>query len=470
MTAPAGAPVRTALRNTGVLAVARVAERGSSLVVALLLSRHEGASGLGAYVTAIAYYQLIATGSELGLSTWLVREIAVDRARGARLVGRAMSTTGTVGAAATAVLLTAAPHLPYSPELRTCIALAALAVVPACFIAIEQAVFVAHQRVEIETIGTVATGAVTIAGSAWLLANGHGAVALTALFVASRLVLAVAYVATVASFARPRFRGPRSEIAGIGREIRPFAASSVVGALFARPEIVLLSFFASEAQVGRFSAAFKLVDLWQFLPQTFMVNVYPFLARAYRSGDGDVREIRQAATTALLAIGIPISVGLLLVAPAAMTAVFGEPFRSAAPLLQVLAPTVVLYCAHSVLWRSISARGDQAVVLRVQLVTVVARIAVAAALIAALDAFGAAVSVVVALALHNALLARKIDAREGRLVDLRRLAPYLGASLVMAAFVAAVRLPLLAAVVAAALVYATAAAAAVAVGATPRRA
>ena len=446
------------LRGTAALATARIAERASSLVVVLLLSRHVGSAGLGAYVTAIAYYQLIATGAELGVSTYLVREIGAAPERTSELVGRATTLATAMSVLVTGAVWLAVPHLGYSSDLRTALAIAALAVLPASIATILQAVFVAHRRVEIETAVTIVSGIATVALSAVVLARGHGVVAVVVVFVAVRAAATIAYVVVTNGWiARIRpVVSPRALVSML-RDVRPFALSSLIGALFARPEIFLLSIFATEATVGRYSAAYKIVDLWQLVPQTFMTNVYPLLARAHRAGERTVSGLQRMSAAVLLAIGVPVTVGLVLAARPIVHTFFGDGFDSSILVLQVLAPSVVLFCIHSVLWRSLSARGDHDQVLRVQVWTVGVRLVLGAVLIAAVGAVGAAVAVVATLALHNGLLARRLAEDGRRMVDARTLWPTLVASLAMGvAVVVAGDLPLPALVVVAAAVYAAA--------------
>jgi O-antigen/teichoic acid export membrane protein len=223
--------------------------------------------------------------------------------------------------------------------------------------------------------------------------------------------------------ARLRFELDRRFARALLHDIRPFAGSSLLGALFARPEVIILSLLATERQVGHYAAALKLVDVWQLVPQVLMANVFPVLARSHHTGDGNAVRVRQGAATALLAVGLPVGVGLAVTAGPLVHAIYGEAFQPAVTILRILSATAVLYATHSVLWRSLAARGEQNAVLHIQIFSVALRLVVAVVLVARFGAIGAAVTVPASLLVHNALLARRLRRDGSGILQWRDLRP-----------------------------------------------
>ena len=71
---------RAIFKNTAALAVAMLIERASSVFLILLVSRTLHATGLGIYSAALAIFAVVAAIVEMGSTSFLVREIARDRA------------------------------------------------------------------------------------------------------------------------------------------------------------------------------------------------------------------------------------------------------------------------------------------------------------------------------------------------------------------------------------------------------
>lgn len=432
------------LRNTTVLGAARIVERLGNLLVAFFLSRRAGAAGLGTYATAVAYFQLVTIAGEMGCSNLLIREIAKRPERTSSFVVHASAIAVVVSAVAMAGMWALVPHLGYSAELRAGLMVVILAILPAVLNTVQEAVFVAHRRVEYETLTTLASTVVTVAASWVLLGRGHGAVSLLAVLVIAEFAVTLVYFRLVHHRIAPlRLELRAAEGRALLRDLRPFAGSSLLGGIFSRPEIIILSLLATEAQVGYYTGALKLVDLWQFAPQVYMLNVFPVLSRATVAGAEGVQGIQDRALGHLLAVGLPLSAGLAFAARPIVEAFYGPGFGPAVVVLRLLAANVCLYCVHSVLWRVLAARGEQGRVLRIQVVSLAVRLALNVVLIARFGAPGAAVAMFGGLALHCGLLARAV-ARDGTRVPLLEVAGRFAAAAAVMGIAVGVLGPLLA--------------------------
>ncbi|MCC6830669.1 MAG: flippase [Thermoleophilia bacterium] len=413
---------RAVFRNAGALAAAQMIERISGITLTFVLARALGAEGLGIYSGALAVYAFIAIGGQLGATTFVVREISRDLTRTSTYVVH----FGVVVACASATLAVAVialiPVLGFSSTLAAAVTLVLAAVVPGTLNVIFEGVFIAHQRTHIQTILTLVAQVVNVGASVALLASGHGVVAVLAVFVAVQYLLAASYLTAIATRIAP-IRGPfRPSVARrlIG-ESRAFIGSSVLGALFSRPEVLLLTVITSEAQVGYFAAALKIVDVWYFIPTTFAMNVYPLLARSHRAGRERLQEIQDKSLRFLLAFALPVSGATLVLAGPLIDLAYGDDLAPAVTPLRILAANVCLSALFELLWRVLSARDEQGAVLRVQAVTTFTRLGGGVALIGWFTAVGAAVNMAVNMVLHIALLIRAVR-RDGTRFRLPQLA------------------------------------------------
>jgi O-antigen/teichoic acid export membrane protein len=423
-------------KNTTVLAAARVIERSGSLVVAFFVSRKLGAAGLGTYATAIAYYQLISIAAQAGLTSLLIREIAKDRSKTLMYLVHGAVIAAAVSVTIIALAWTILPHAGYSHLLRVGLIVMAPAVLPGTLNTIQEAVFIAHERVELETLTTLGGTSVIVVISVVLLERGHGVVSLLATFVVVEFIVTLIYFVLINRFiVRLRWTFQRSAARALLRDMRPFAGSSLIAAIFARPEIIILSLLASGAQVGYYAAALKLVDVWQLLPQVYMVNLYPLFSRSYHVRDGRAQELQDRAVTHMLALALPAFAGIVFAARPIVFLLYGSHFGPAVLALRLLAANVLLYCLHEILWRVLAARGQQSTVLRVQVVSIVARLAIGASLIARWGAIGAAIATPISLAFQSALLARSVR-HDGTKVTVRGARRYALAASLMAVPVA----------------------------------
>ena len=410
---------RLIVLNTAFLAGARVIERVTSLVLTFLIARTLGPEGLGTYAAAIAFYALLATAGELGVTNFLVREIAKEPSRTNQYLVHlsAMATGASVVLTAGAVVILSAT----GTELGTAVGIVMFGVCPRILNTIQEAVFVAHHRVAFQTYATFGTGVLNLAASAALLATGHGVFSLLAAFVVIQyLVTAFYFVVIHRVIARVQWEFAFSTARTLITELKTFTALSLLGALFARPEIIILSLVSSPEQVGYYSAAQKVVDVWHFIPQTLMVNVFPVLSRSYDRADQRAQAIQDTAITYLLAIALPLCAVTAVCARPIVDALYGPDFDPAVVALRLLSLNLVIYSFHSLYWRVLAARGEQDRVLRVQLATILPRLGGAFVLCSRLGSLGAAISMPLSLGLHTLLLGMYVRRDGTRVHAVRR--------------------------------------------------
>jgi O-antigen/teichoic acid export membrane protein len=380
----------------------------------------------------MAYYGLLAPAGEMGTVNLLVREIARQRDLTNRYVVHATVLTATACAVAIGVFVFVTQHIRLNHDLTLGASIMALALLPGTLNSIQEAVFIAHQRVYLQTVAGMVTAIANVAGGVYLIESGHGVISLLVLFVALEYAVTALYFGIIGRRIAPlSWEWDWSFVRSFVREVRPFAGTSLVAALFSRPEIIILSLVTGTAQVGYYSAALKVASLWNDVTQVFMANVFPVLSRLHAEGRAAFDELRARVLQLLLAGSLPLAVGAIVVAEPLTKTLFGANFGPAVTPMRILALTLPLVSIQAVLWRILSVRSQQGIVFRVQLISVGARVAASYPLVVLTGATGASIGVTIAFVLHTALLGGYVH-RDGTRLELIRLSwPFAAASAAM---------------------------------------
>ena len=410
-------------RNAMSLVAARVAIQAGNALLFFLMGRKLGFDQLGLYAAAISFYQIVSLAG-VAASTYIIREVARQPSETDRLL-RVLTFVALLGGGGLAALGAGVVELTSTGErLALPIALAALAVVPAMIGSIQQGVFIAHGRAFLQTVVSATAAAFNVAAGFILLMSGAGITALLALFVVTQLLAAAVGHGLIRRMIVPerdgRDRSLFRDAPRVVREMGAYLGSGLLTGLFARPETLVLALLASPTEAGYYGAALKVVDLWQFVPTTLMLTIYPLLSRAFAESRQRAAFVQREALRALLALALPVG-ALTFVGASDIASLYGDSSGRSTLPLQILALNLTLYSLIEVFWRVLSARGDQPRVLRIQVITTVTRLLSGAALIAAWGAVGAAIATVANFALYVALTWRQI-VRDGSRVDLLQLA------------------------------------------------
>ena len=366
---------RRILTNATLLAAARIIDRASRMLLAFFVARILHATGLGLYTAAIVYYELIVIAAETGATTLLVREIGKDKSRTNSYVTHLCLIAFAVSAVLAASFLGLLPFLHFNDEMASSLRVVALAIIPGVLKTIQEGVFVAHQRMEFATYTTFVAAAVNGGLSLVLLFRGYGILSLIVVFVIGQYIMMFLYSYFINRYVTPLcWKVDVALLIQLGREVRTFAGLAIFSGLFSRPEIVILSLVSTADNVGFYSAALRVVNLWQLFPQIYMMNVFPVLSHTYFIRSPEVDRILDRCIKYLLALSLPVMVGVVVAAGPILTVVYGAGFQASVIPLRLLAVNIPLQAISAVLWRVLVARGQQGFVLRALAVNTLAEL------------------------------------------------------------------------------------------------
>jgi len=311
-----------------------------NVVSSLAVIRYLGPTVFGSYVVIVITAAFAGLVSDLGLNKLAAREIARTPHDEVHLLGsvlacRLLLAVGsfglTVGALALMgergeVLLAGAIYA------LLAFAEAALAVVIVFHVRVQQQ-YEALVRVVIEVLETALV--------LWLIVRGTSLVPLMAAPVGAAFVGVV--VAVVLARRRlvawPRLHLDRAP--HLLREALPVGLTLLLAAAYLRIPALALASMRGEAEAGFYGAAYQPIE-YLLLASAVVINVLlPQLARAHAVDDARFVDLYRRGTEALLAVTIPVSLGLVVAGPAIVAAVYGADYDASATPLRILGLALV---------------------------------------------------------------------------------------------------------------------------------
>lgn len=394
-----GANGRKALGNLAAKAISVPLEKVCRLVLFAIAARTLKEASFGRFQFADAVAALLLLTTDLGLGVWTTRALARGRAPAETIVGTGLWVR-TLAAIPHLALIAAAAGLVGGGETRGALLLLGVAALAGAFVEYCGAVFRGYERLRDEAhLNVVRAGLVTVAGLA-ALAWGRSVVALAAGVMAGGIAGAVYGLAIL----RRRYRLPtpfhggsfdRRLARAASGEALPLWLATLMSLVYFKGDTVLLRFFAGDAAIGSYSAAYKIFEATMILPSIIMAASFPGLVRAEVDDPARGRRSELGLGMALLALGGIVGGAVWLASGPAIRLVFGPAFADAGPSLRLLCLAVPLLFLNYGLTHFLIARGLERYNLRLTVAMVVVNLGTNLLLIPRFGGRGAALTTIV---------------------------------------------------------------------------
>ena len=322
-------------RNISALVAAQVATKAINLLVSVALVRWLGVHELGRYAYVLAFCFPFGALADFGLATLAIRDVSRGPAQAPRVIAVVRRTALTLATAASAAMVGLALLLGHDTAIVAAIGLGGLASVVSALTMPSLVLLTAQERMDRLALqrvtGAVLSSAITLGV---LLAHG-GVVALLAGSLAVSTLMWL-FARALAGAAGPAPAMPAGAGVALLRRAVPFGLLMAGFALYYRVDMVMLEWLAGSGELGRYAAAYRFLDAIIALAASLGGPLFPRLSSVAVSAPGEARRLLEAGWRPLLALGLPLTVGTVLVAGDLVALLFGPEFTGAAPLLRLL--------------------------------------------------------------------------------------------------------------------------------------
>jgi O-antigen/teichoic acid export membrane protein len=374
-----------------------VVSRGTTLVLYALVARYLGAFELGQLSLAVALFYMFQVLSAAGLRTLVVREVSRDKSLSHSYLVNGTAVIAVACLLSNGALLLYVRLMGYSDDTTSVILLVSLGLLPAALVALMDAVFQAWEQMHLIAWAKV-PASIAKAGLAFLaLSWGLGLYALAALILLTHLTIACIEW----RFLRRYIPGPRGRLdAGVALSMvlraTTFLGIDVAVAVWAVLQVLLLSVLATETEVGLFNAGVQLLAPVTLVFHNVMQTVFPVMCRRFDSSCRDLKPLAEHALAFLLALALPVSAGLFVLADEALLFLYGgDEFLAGTVVIRILAWTVILKALTHALGQVLLAGRRERVTLRIVSVNAAVSLILGLLLIGPLGLTGAALAALV---------------------------------------------------------------------------
>ena len=384
----------TILKNASIITLGSIILKLFNFLYNVAIVRQLGDAGYGQFATVVNFVGLFAIFAELGVSNYVMREIARSPEKSDRLfwnlifIRLSLALLGVVG------ITLAAVAYGYPRELIGGVALYTLTFVWAAIQAPVETLLAANEKFSYATSMSVVGQISTITLGGIVLYNDWGFIALIAVGLVAMVpptLLGIWGIRRNRLVHRSVIVTPRDWPLMIRRGL-PFGFISLSLTIGFTVDSVMLSRFEPIEVVGWYNAAYNLARSLLFFFSGISFAMVPTLSRAYLTDVGLVQRWYFRSVKIILLIGLPIATGGTIVALPLFLLLYGEQYLPSVSIFQIIVWDVPLLLFTSFCGNMTTVIGEERMAARIYFTAAIVNVLGNLLLIPLFGMYGAAIA------------------------------------------------------------------------------
>ncbi|MBL7022230.1 flippase [Patescibacteria group bacterium] len=139
----------------------------------------------------------------------------------------------------------------------------------------------------------------------------------------------------------------------------PFALAGIFSRVYGYADTFLLKNLVGDTALGYYSLPYKITFVWQFIPLAAIATLYPAFTNYFTESREKLSILWQRSSVLLLALALPLTVGLYIFAQVIFFNIYGIEFMPSSYALQVMILTLPLLFLNFPLGYLLNASGMQ---------------------------------------------------------------------------------------------------------------
>lgn len=353
-------PVRRIAKNTVFLALGQITSMFLMFVLVVSIARYLGDDGLGKYSFAFAFTNLFFILSNFGLSTLTFREVSRDTKKASKFMGNIIVIKLILSAVTIILIFILINLMNYSIDTTIAVYIMSFYVVSFSLVLVFIPIFAAFERMEYSALVLTINALITAIFGIGVLSMGYGLIELVLVYPASTFFTAIfAFFICSKKFAKPKLEIDLKFWRYAIKEAYPFSIMPLFLRLYFQIGIICLFIKLGEAEAGLYSAAYNFVIPLLFIQAMFNVAIFPIMSRFSIEEKKSLIVTVESALRYICMIGVPISVGLILLSDEIILMFYGSGFTSSIIVLQIIAWFIPLRFINGIFNNTLSVLNRQ---------------------------------------------------------------------------------------------------------------
>jgi len=332
---------RKIAHNTIIQIVGKIFSTALGLLALGMMTRYLGTEQFGWYITTISFLGFIGILIDFGLIPVTAQMMSEPTHNKKELFKNLISFRFFTALLFLAIAPAIALFFPYPAQVKQAIALTAVAFLGVAMNQVFLGFYQTKLKMHIQVIGENIGRIILVVGLWLLIAKGASFLPLMIIVVLNSLAYTAVLWIGAKKYTPVSFAFDWSIWKAIMTKMWPIAISIIFNVVYLKGDIIILSLFKTQTEVGIYGAAYRVIDILAQTAMMLMGVMLPLLAFAWaRQLKDDFKKYYQQAFDAMMLLAIPMMVGTIVLADKIMYLVGGEEFIISGRPLQILAIAV----------------------------------------------------------------------------------------------------------------------------------
>lgn len=328
---------QTILKNTFWLFLSETTGRLLKMGLIIYAARVLGSTGWGIFSYAISIASLLTMFADIGISDLVIREITQKKTGHQTFISTALLLKIIVLVISTFLVIFVSPFISHIPQANSLFFLVALILFFDSMRELGLSINRASEKMERDMVVKITTNAsIFILGVLLLKIK----LSPESIAIAYALGSAIGFL-SIAIIIRKDLRALLAKVDTkifkiIIKTTWPFVFITLIGVIMGNIDIYMLGIWKNAGEIGLYASVQRIQQFIMIIPSTIAVAVFPLMSRLANADKKQFRMVLEKALSVILLIGIPISLGGILLADQLILRVFGEGYVGAIPIFRVL--------------------------------------------------------------------------------------------------------------------------------------
>lgn len=335
--------VQTIFKNMSWLLVSQIIASICGFIWTILMARYLGVKNYGIYGFATALTGMLAITTDLGISTYIVRDIATDYTSAPKYLGNIFPLKGILALGTFILTLIILIIMKIDETTITVTLLFSIEMIIKSYIGTLNGAFQAFEEGKYQGIGNTVLNVLLLIFIIITLFTNIGIYGIAISYIIANIIsLIYLYYIFEKHISKPKYEFDTNFCKKITLYSLPFAATGFLYAIYYSIDMTMLTHIMGNYATGIYNATYKLIMVLTIFYSTYNAVIFPVMSKFYKKDGKILTIIFEKSIKYLLLIIIPLATSTMFYSLDIIQLIYGHEYAEASTVLCILIWTVCL--------------------------------------------------------------------------------------------------------------------------------